>query len=323
MNLTRKNIICMLSCLLAVQIIILCFLYVFNFQSNKTRSIDKLLIGGITENNITNLEITDYQDTFSVKKEAVGWSVVTKDGNIMPADAAKIKNYLADLAKINQGLLVANGGSEVDSKYGFDEKNKQDLTVTVNNKKYTITIGNNGSKRGTSYIKFNGTNKIREINSSISSETSNDPINWARRTIVNSIMDNDVQNYKMESSLSWYQGGYSFTAKDPKVKDNTNDAPDTYVLDTPSEKKLSDYVMQHLVKDFLTMRCSEYKFNATVAGREKLAGITVTLKNNTVRRFDFYKADEDDIGDYIVDNDADNYLYLIHEDDLKKVIREL
>ena len=220
-------------------------------------------------------------------------------------------------------MLVANGGSEVDSKYGFDEKNKQDLTVTVNNKKYTITIGNNGSKRGTSYIKFNGTNKIREINSSISSETSNDPINWARRTIVNSIMDNDVQNYKMESNLGWYQGGYSFTAKDPKVKDNTNDAPDTYVLDTPSEKKLSDYVMQHLVKDFLTMRCSEYKFNATVAGREKLAGITVTLKNNTVRRFDFYKADEDDIGDYIIDTDSDNYLYLIHEDDLKKVIREL
>ena len=47
------------------------------------------------------------------------------------------------------------------------------------------------------------------------------------------------------------------------------------------------------------------------------------MKNEKVINLSVYNADEDDIGDYIIDSDADNYLYLIHEEDLKKAVKEL
>ena len=327
MKLSRMNLIFGLIGLLALQVIILMFLYLFNFQNAKIRAIDKPLISGLNEKNITELSIKDYMDSFSVKKDGSGLWFVHVGQNTMPVNADKLKKYINDLTQMTQGVTVANSADNaVDSKYGFDEKNYQELTILCGGKKYTLLIGNTGSKRGTSYIKYNGEKKIREVKSSAATETSNQPINWARREILGHIPENDVKNYAVESTLSWFNGSYSFSAKDANVKDNTGDAPDTYRLDAPladPNKKLSDYVMQHLMKEVLTMKASEYKFDAVLSGRTQYAKMRITLKNEKVINLTIYNADEDDIGDYIIDSDADNYLYLIHEEDLKKVIKEL
>ncbi|MBR6060905.1 MAG: DUF4340 domain-containing protein [Spirochaetales bacterium] len=327
MKLSRQNIIIGLSCLLVLQIVILMFLYVFNFQNAKIRAIEKPLIAGLNDKNITGFEIKDYMDSFSVKKDGSGVWFVYVGENTMPVNASKVQNYIKDLAEMKQGVAVANTpDSSLDSKYGFDEKNYQELTILCGSKKYSMLIGNTGSKRGTSYIKYNGEKKIREVKSAVATETSNQPINWARREILGNIPENDVKNYAVESTLSWFNGSYSFSAKENTVKDNTSDAPDTFRLDAPladPNKKLSDYVMQRLMKEVLTMKASEYKFGATLAGRTKSASMRITLKNEKVINLSVYNADEDDIGDYIIDSDADNYLYLIHEEDLKKAVKEL
>ena len=327
MKLSRQNIIFGLCGLLVIQIVILMFLYVFNFQNAKIRAIEKPLINGLTEKNITGLEIKDYMDSFSVKKDGSGVWFVYVGENSMPVNSSKVQSYIKDLAQMKQGVVVANTpDSSLDSKYGFDEKNYQELTILAGSKKWTMLIGNTGSKRGTSYIKYNGEKKIREVKSTAATETSNQPINWARREILGNIPENDVKNYAVESTLSWFSGSYSFSAKDANVKDNTGDAPDTFRLDAPladPNKKLSDYVMQRVMKEVLTMKASEYKFGATLSGRTQFAKMRITLKNEKVINLTVYNADEDDIGDYIIDSDADNYLYLIHEEDLKKVIKEL
>ena len=53
MKLSRMNLIFCLIGLLALQVIILMFLYLFNFQNAKIRAIDKPLISGLNEKNIT------------------------------------------------------------------------------------------------------------------------------------------------------------------------------------------------------------------------------------------------------------------------------
>jgi len=61
--------------------------------------------------------------------------------------------------------------------------------------------------------------------------------------------------------------------------------------------------------------------NGSVSGRTKVASIKITLKNGKTSTLDFYNADTDDVGNFIIDADFDDYLYLIHEDDLKKIIK--
>ena len=234
MKLSRQNLIFGLIGLLVLQSVILLFLYVFNFQNAKIRAIEKPLISGLNDKTITGLEIKDYMDSFSVMKDGSGVWFVHVGQNTMPVNADKLKNYIKDLSSMTQGVTVANtSDSAVDGKYGFDEKNYQELTILCGSKKYTMLIGNTGSKRGTSYIKYNGEKKIREVKSTAATETSNQPINWARREILGHIPENDVKNYAVESTLSWFNGSYSFSAKDANVKDNTGDAPDTFRLDAP------------------------------------------------------------------------------------------
>ena len=120
MHFSRKNTIYFLSGLLVLQIIILSFLYIFSFQSNKVRKINKTLIPNISEKTISNLQIADYLDSFNVKKDSIGWVVQNKDGNIMIANTEKLHNYIADLAKINTGMVVATANDEIDTKYGFE-----------------------------------------------------------------------------------------------------------------------------------------------------------------------------------------------------------
>ncbi len=321
MKISRKQLIAGLSGLLLIQIILIAFFYFFSFQNIKLRQIDKQLISGLKKGSIASFEIKDYMDSFSLVKKDSVWFVKIGE-NFIPANQTKVNNYITDVESLNQGVVVYNGlDQSSDNHFGFDEKNRQELIVTNNkNKQYSLTIGNTGSKRGTSYIRNGSEKKIREVKSSLATETSNEPINWAKRNIFVNILDTDVKTCEINSTTAWFSGNYNILAKEKADSEETG-SKDSFELETPLSKILEDYALQNVVKNLLNIQISEYKLNGSVSGRTKVASIKITLKNGKTSTLDFYNADTNDVGNFIIDSDFDDYLYLIHEDDLKKIIK--
>jgi len=325
MKVNRRQLIIGLAILFGVQLIILLLVNIFSFQSVKLRKIQARLLTGFKKDGVISLEIKDYMDSFSIDRIENSW-FVKKEGKYIPANISKVNSYLNMLDTMNKGIVVFNGSDESsDRMYGFDEKNIQTLTIKLKNKKeIVLDIGNTGSKRGTSYVRYNKEKRVREVNSSISIETGNEPISWARRNIFINITEDDVNTVEINSKMEWFKGEYKLIFIDPKSKDAQNiKGKDKFRIEPLEEDwKFDDYTFQNMVKNLLDIRVSDYKVNFSVSGMESLSTIKVILKNGKSLKLDIYKATENDVAEYIIDTDFDDYLYLVHTDDIKKFIKD-
>lgn len=322
MQLDKKNILIGLCGFLALQILVLIFLNVFSYQNVKLDKINKPLISGLSKDNITSFEIKDNLDSFIITKKDGKWMVSTEN-TFIPGNSIKINDYVDALSKINQGLVIDKGNdTSSDKVYGFEQKQMQKVIVKTNNKKdFTISVGSTGSKRGSSYIKFNDEKKIREISSSISSQTNNQPIDWAEKNIFDKLTENDIMSVDVVSNFDWYKGTYQISFKEQKDEKDKNKTGIFTITD--AKENYDDVLIGEVIKNIVSLNASEYKLNGSVQGREKSGNIKVTLKSGKSYLLDFYKADKDDVGNFIIDVDYNEYLYLIHEDVAKRFFKDL
>lgn len=320
-KLDKKNTLIALSGLLLVQIIILIFLNLFSSQRVKLNQIEKPLVSGVSKDNITSFEIKDTLDSFTILKKDGKW-MVSAENSYIPGNSSKIDGYLSVLAQLPSGTVVnKSGDASSDRAFGFEQKQFQKVIVKTKNKRdFTVSIGSTGSKRGSSYIKFNDEKRIREISSSISSQTNNQPIDWAEKNIFNKLTHNDIISIEFTSKFDWYKGSYKLLQKEEK--DDKNETKITYSVEG-SNKNYDVDLLRNIVDEAITLSASEYKLNGSVDGRNKVGDIRIVLKNGKNYVVDLYNADKDDVGNFIVDVDFNDYLYLIHEDTAKKIFKNL
>lgn len=314
----RKNIIVILSGLLIFQILLFIVLNFFSSQSIKLRGIEKKLLTGVKKENVSSIEISDSKDTFLIEKKDDNWFVKIKE-NYIPGNATKIYSYINILLELTQGVIRDKGTTpEADKLYGFEEESYQKVTVKAkNDKSYTIIIGNTGSQRGTSYIRFDKEKKVREVNSIIAAETGNLPINWAKTNIFEIEMLDDIARCEIDSNLNWFKGSYSIK----KIK-GTDDKKTEYIIEPSlTEKKLKEYALENIITGVLNLTIDDYKLNGDISQKEKKATVKLILTDNETFTIDIYPADKDDISEYILDVSINDYLYLVKENEIKKFIK--
>lgn len=316
----RKNIIIILGGLFIFQILLFVVLNFFSSQSIKVRGIEKKLISGIKKENVVSLEISDYKDAFLIEKKDDKWFVKVKE-NYIPGNADKIYSYINILLELSQGVIRDKGTApDVDRLYGFDRESYQQVIVKAkNNKSYTIIIGKTGPQRGTSYIRFEKEKKIREVKSIIAAETGNLPINWAKNNIFESEMIDDMARCEIDSNLGWFKGSYSI--KKVKTKEGDKEKEEYIIVPSITDKKVKDYALENVVRNLLNLTVEDYKFNGDVSQREKKASIKLVLTDNESFQMDIYPADKEDVAEYIIDAGFNDYLYLVKEAEIKKIIK--
>lgn len=314
----KNKLILLLGCVLVFQIILILFFNIFSDQNRKARSFEKKLLKSFRKSDVVSIEVSDYQDFFLVEKKDKSWLIKVGD-NYMPGNKAKIDSFLKTLSDIPKGIIRDKGIEEASEKhFGFDEKSYQKILVTMKNKKtHTLFLGNIGSRRGTSYIRYNEEKKIREINSFISSETSNQPVQWAETKIFDNIVIEDVESFEIDSKLNWFTGQYTikYTNTDEKNKEVFSISP------IDENKKPKSFALENMIKNLLDLNIDDYKFNDTNTNRPIAGSLKLGLKNEKFFLINIYNADKDDIGDYIIDVDFNNYLYLVDENDVKRFVK--
>jgi hypothetical protein len=129
----------------------------------------------------------------------------------------------------------------------------------------------------------------------------------------------DIEKCEINSTLPWFNGRYFLKTNPEKKPDSQN--VDAFVFEPKIEGKLVQFAAENIVRNLIFLRIDDYKFDADVAGREKLATINITLKNGKTYNFYIYKSDKGDIVDYLLKVDFNNYLYLVSEASLKRVIK--
>jgi len=320
MKIDRTKIIIGLVILAIFQICILIFTDIFSAQNIKSNRIQKLLIKNLKKENIIFFSIKDYQDIFSVEKGSEGWIVKKEDGNKMPGNLSKIDSYLDIIINIPRGIVVNSGEDEnIEKEFGFDSSRQQELTINTSDKKeYKIQIGSTGSKSNSSYIKFGKEKAIREVNSNISARTSNDAIDWSNKNIFNNLNILDVASCEIDSKFNWYKGSYKIIHRD-----STSDIKGEYIIELNDNLKLNEddnekrldksNKLLSLVETIIGITAAEYKFGE-ITNKNKMGTIKFILKNGTFLTLDFFNADKDDIGNFIITTNFNDYKYLIHED---------
>ena len=215
--------------------------------------------------------------------------------------------------------MEKNSNDETDKVYGFGRETYQKVTVKLNNKKtFSILIGNASKQQGYSYIKYKD-NKIREVKSRISTDTSNQAVLWSKKDLFDNITLEDIDKCQITSNLPWYKGSYFLKTNPDKKPDSQN--VDSFVFEPKIEGKLVQYAAENIVRNMILLKIDDYKFGIDVAGREKLATINLTLKNGKSYNFFIYKSDKGDITDYLLKDDFNSYLYLVSETSLKKIVK--
>jgi Domain of unknown function (DUF4340) len=321
-EINRENLIKILVAVLIVQIIFVIGLEIFSIQNVKARSIGKKLIKDFNVNSVASFEINDSRNPFSIEKTPSGWFVNTGISKI-PGEVIKIDSYLDIIRNLPDGVIRDKGDDPNNiALYGLDSQHAKKITIrSIKSKNILIYIGNPGVVRGSSYIKLNNEKKIREVRSIISSETGIKPIDWARKKIIiDNLTIEDVNKTVIDSSMSWFKGQYSIEYKEAKDQ-NGNILKDNFVLNPPVSQKLKEYELQNIVSFLISISAADYKLNGNVNQKDKIASINLTLKNKKAYNFFVYAADKDDPEKYIVDDDFDDYLYLVKESDLKKIIK--
>lgn len=322
MKFDKKNITIGLAAILVIQVLILTGLNVFSFQNVKLDKIARPLVNGISKDKIVSFEIKDSLDSFEIIKKEGKW-FVNSDNALIPGNISKINDYLDVLSGLSNGIIIDKGGdSSTDKIFGFEQKQFQKVTVKTSNKKdFSVAIGSTGSKRGSSYIKFNDEKKVREISSTISSKTNNQPIDWADKNIFDKISENDVISAEISSKFDWYKGDYKIAFKE-NTDPNDKTKKGGFAIEGATIN-YDDILLNESVKNIVTLTASEYKLNGSITGREKIGSVRLILKNGKNYLLDFYKADKDDVGNFIIDVDFNDYLYLIHEDVAKRFFKDL
>jgi len=316
-SMNKWKIITILGGILIIQIVALILLYSFSFQKRKFRLTQKPLIKNFKAEDVKGLEISDYQDAFSIEKKDDYWFVKIGE-NYIPGDESKITSYLEIVKNLKHGVIVDKGNKENYKHFRFDSEQSQKVKIIMNDdSSIVIHIGSAGSKQGTSYIRFNEENKIREIDSFISSETSNKPVLWAKRKIFDGLALEDIERCEIESYLDWFKGNYAIQYKEIGEKKSEN-----YVLDPPLNKKIKDYALANIIVNILQLLIDDYKLDGSInTENTEVANIKLMLKTGKNYNMKIFKAGENDPGDYIIKVDFTKFLYIVDENDLKLFIK--
>ncbi len=326
MKISRLNSIKILAVILIIFILITLYFQFFSPQKLMMRSYSKKLINNLKKENVTSIIVTDKAESFILEKKEDIWFVKVKD-KYFPSKNEKIKNYLEELEKLTQGIIVDKGEKEGnEAKYGFDNERALKVEVKTSNKSdFYLIIGSGGTSSGTSYIKLRDEKKIREVKSSIAAETSNSISGWAnKRVFSEEIKREDVEKIEIESyNFKWYKGKYTITSVQNKEENKDKDAVQNIKYDiTPAPNgEVKDYQKQNIVETIVFLNAYDFKVAGELGNREKLGQVKLYLKNNSTFTMSFYNKDPGDIADYIIAVDFNNYLYLALEDTLKNFIK--
>jgi hypothetical protein len=319
----KKNIIIGLAVLFGLQIAVFFLLSVFSSRNIKERISNKPLLKGFKKEDVLSIEIKDYQSSFSIEVKNDNYLVKIGE-NVIPGDPEKIKYYLELLKNLNQGIKRDKGiDPNNDLFYGLDRERSQDVIVKMkNNKLYTIHLGKQGSKLGTSYLRYDKEKIVREVDSEISLETSNSPSLWAERKILSSINFDDVDSCEIDSKMDWFKGKYTVKYKEHDNKDKDSKKSDNFIIDPPLTGKIKDYALSNVIVGFIQLMIDDYKLSGGITkDNEEKAKVVITLKNGKNFKLTFYKASQTDNSDYIIAVDFNQYLYLIKEEQVKMLIR--
>ena len=314
MKIEKNKIIIYLGILLAAQILVYVMINIFSSQNLKNQAITKPLLNGLKKDNVVSLEIKDKESDFTIKKKDSDW-IITVDGMDLPGDKDTIESYIDDLVKMPSGIVVYNGSdASSDSAFGFDEKSDQILTVKTKNKSYALNIGSPGSKRTSSYIKYNNEKKVREVASNISSSTSNTASMWAVKNIFSSIEFKDVKSLTITSKFDWFNGSY-------KITSNGLDGKELKLTIEPALAGThNDFSLENEIRALLNVTVSDYKLKGSVDGKEIMGSFVLATAGKTISA-DVYSSDENDPGDYILKSSDSKYLYLITEEIAKMIFK--
>jgi hypothetical protein len=318
MKLDRKKIIIILSALLLFQVTLLVLSNVFSSQNIKAKSMQKLLISGLKKENVTSFEIKDAASGFSIEKKDGKWAVKIGE-QFIPGNESKINDYIETITKLNSGIIVYKGvDASSDRAYGFDGKKNQTLVVKTNNKKdFTLLIGNTGSKSETSYVRLENEKVVREVNSSIASQTSNLPSLWAIKDIVMQVVkQEEIKSIEISSAFSWFKGSYKIT-KEEKEK-----GKETFAIEPQVKGNLEENVLRNIAINAATLMITEYKLSGNIDEKNKAGSFKIINKAGKDFVFDFYKGDENDKGYYIVKTSYNSYIYLVAEEVLKQIFKD-
>ena len=90
---------------------------------------------------------------------------------------------------------------------------------------------------------------------------------------------------------------------------------------TPANREYVGNSSFNILSNIVDLRMDDYKFEGDVSNSVKAASVKLTLKNDKSFLLDVYKAEEDEISEFIADVDFNNYLYYINENDVKRFIK--
>ncbi len=310
----RKFIIYSLIAILILQICIFTLLKVFSFQNIKLRSAGQNLIKGFNKDQVISLILSDAKYSFSIDKIDDKWFIKVNNENI-PGDSEKINLYLNILKDLSSGIIRDKGEDpETAKKYGFNEGNFKKLIIISQNKKnFIIYIGNEGEKSGTSYISLDNEKNIREVNSFIAAESQFPSSQWIERKIFMQNIDyKEIQNCEISGNFSWFKESYII--KYQKLNNSEN-----FILVPDLGIKLKSEAVRNLLKNLVELKIDDYNFDYDITGMEISAAVKLNLKNGKTAKLDFYKADKNGNGEYIIDTEFNNFLYLIDNTKIKKV----
>ncbi len=312
MNNKNSTLIKRLSIILAVQIVILIFVNVFSFSSLKTRQVSKELFKGLNKQNIASFEINDSIDGFKAVLQDKKW-FIEYEGAKLPADADKIKDYLDILGNLSDGFVTYTGSDEKsDAAYGLDQKVVQNLTIKNNkSKEFKLQIGSVGSRRGTTYIRKDGENRVRQIDSNLKAMSTALYKDWTDRRIVTGKTVSDLKSIRFDLNLDFFKSDYTIMSGTDNVYS---------VIPESENRELDQLIVKGLVNSLLTLKSDNFKISGNLDGKSRVGNIQLEFKTGT-QILEFYPADGDDIGNFIVKTENSPYLFLFHKDTLEKMLK--
>lgn len=318
----NKKIINGLVILAAVQVVLLVVVNLFSFNSIKARNADKTLLKNASAKNITKVKIWDKIDGFTLTKEKDAWYVsVEEDGKtlLLPGEQKKISDYIETLASLNEGTVIYRGSdASSDSAYGFTETNTRNVEVYVGDKKpQALQLGNNGTIKKSTYLRFTGDSKIRMVNSDIAQKTDRIYKDWTRREILPGVAFNDIESVKLSGDCDFLKDDYSI-----KKQISETDKKESYMIEPAISGETDQGAVGVMLGKIVNLKADNFKFTGTVDGKDVVAQMEILCKGGKTHTVKFYQAtDDNDVGDFIAATTIDDYLYLFHDDTLTGVFK--
>lgn len=328
MKKSRQNLLIILGALFIAQCIIIILINLFSAQNIKSRNIQQYLLKKYRSENVASIKIEDPNSSFTVKRKGESDWQILYDKHTLPADYEQITAYLKLLGDITKGIVVSSGKEDTAlESYGFGSSSKLVLTVTMKNgKKHTIHVGNPGSTRGSSFIRYNNDKKVREVKSYISTQTSNQYIVWSKKKIFNTqIQGKDVKSVRLVpgNDPGLLSAAYTIQQLPSSLEEEDKSKTVFQTIPAPEAGELNYVELNSMVYNIIRLTIDEYKLEGDVAGKDKAAEIIVTLSSGKELEIDFYTADENDPGDYVVKVSGESHLYLVSRETAAGIIMDM